>query len=79
MLGNWLAQHRRMHSYVRNTECQSELRRLQDTDLHGHAPLEAALQRASHSEPELEEVRLLCFMLGSDVSCKMHSWDWHHS
>ena len=69
-LGDCLAQHRRMHSYARNRECQSELHRLQDIDLHGHATLAAALQRASYSEPQLEEVRLLGFMLGVNVSCK---------
>ena len=78
MLGGCLAQHRRMHSYMRNRECQSELQRLQDIDLHGRATLAAASQRASLSETELEEVRLLCAMLALDMSCRMHSWEWHH-
>eukprot|EP00891_Asterochloris_glomerata_P006915 jgi/Astpho2/6915/Aster-01782 len=56
VLRDCLAQHRRMHSYTRSLQCQSELQRPQDIDLHGHASLAAALQRATRSEPRLEEV-----------------------
>ncbi len=80
VLRDCLAQHRRMHSYTRSLQCQSELQRPQDIDLHGHASLAAALQRATGSEPRLEEVRLLCCMYHMDVPVRESTgWGWHHS
>ena len=69
VLGDCLAQHRRMHSYVQSLQCQSELQRSQLIDLHGHATLAAALQRAFCSEVKPEEIGLLCLVFGMDVPC----------
>ena len=62
LLGDCLAQHRRRHSYVQSLQCQSELQMSQVTDLHGHANLAAALQRAFCSEVKLEGIGLSCLV-----------------
>ncbi len=53
---------------------RSELQRSQLTDLHGHATLAAALQRALCSEVKLEGIGLSCLVFEMDGPCVKAQW-----